>query len=43
MQKSAVAAHEGLHASVVALKKGSVGIVGADADVVASVAGALSG
>ena len=37
------AAHEGLHARVVGLKKGSVGIVGTDADVVASVAGALQG
>lgn len=35
------AVHEGLYADVIALKKGSVGIVGTDADVVASVSGAL--
>ncbi len=37
------AVHEGLYANVVALKKGSVGIVGSEADVVSSVAGALRG
>lgn len=37
------AAHEGLYASVMSLKSGSVGIVGSDPDVVASVAGALEG
>jgi hypothetical protein len=37
------AAKEGMHAMVVAMKRGSVGIVGADADVVESVAGALRG
>jgi hypothetical protein len=37
------AAHDGLHASVVPLRKGSVGIVGASAAVVDSVAGALKG
>ena len=37
------AAHEGLYASVMPLKNGSVGIVGSDPDVVASVAGALKG
>ncbi len=35
------ALHEGLYASVVGLSRGSVGIVGADRDVVESVAGAL--
>lgn len=35
------AAHDGMHASVVPLRKGSVGIVGASAAVVDSVAGAL--
>ena len=35
------AAHEGMYASVVALRNGSVGIIGYDAEVVASVAGAL--
>jgi hypothetical protein len=35
------AAHDGMYASIVSLRKGSVGIVGYDADVVASVAGAL--
>jgi Protein of unknown function (DUF3379) len=37
------AAHEGLYASVMPLKSGSVGIVGSDPDVVSSVAGALKG
>jgi hypothetical protein len=37
------AEYEGLYASVMPLKTGSVGIVGSDADVVASVAGALKG
>jgi hypothetical protein len=35
------ATHDGMHASVVPLRKGSVGIVGASAAVVDSVAGAL--
>ena len=35
------AEHEGLYASVVGVKKGSVGVIGTDAGVVASVAGAL--
>ena len=35
------AAYDGLHASVVALRRGSVGIVGSDPAVVESVAGAL--
>ena len=35
--------HEGLYASVIALAKGSVGIIGSDAGVVDSVAGALQG
>jgi hypothetical protein len=35
------ALHEGLYASVVGLRRGSVGIVGSDRDVVDSVAGAL--
>jgi len=34
---------EGLHASVIPLKKGSVGVIGASAEVVNSVAGALQG
>ncbi|MGE0290486.1 MAG: DUF3379 family protein [Bradyrhizobium sp.] len=38
-----VSAREGLHARVVALRVGSVGIVAGDADVVNSVAGALRG
>jgi Protein of unknown function (DUF3379) len=37
------AVHEGLHAWVIPLRRGSVGIVGASADVVESVAGALRG
>jgi hypothetical protein len=37
------AAHDGLYASVMPLKSGSVGIVGSDPEVVASVAGALKG
>ena len=37
------ATHSGMHASVVPLRKGSVGIVGGSAAVVASVAGALLG
>jgi hypothetical protein len=37
------AAKEGMHAAVVAMGNGSVGIVGSDADVVDSVAGALRG
>jgi hypothetical protein len=36
-----LAAKEGMHAMVVAMKSGSVGIVGADAQVVESVAGAM--
>jgi hypothetical protein len=35
------ATKEGLHADVVALQRGSVGIIGADLTVVMSVAGAL--
>ena len=35
------AEHDGLYASVVALRKGSVGVIGADSAVVHSVAGAL--
>jgi hypothetical protein len=42
MPARARAAHDGLYASVVALRKGSVGIVGANAEVVDSVAGAIS-
>ena len=34
---------EGLHAAVVGMKRGSVGVVGGDLDVVESVAGALKG
>ena len=37
------AVHDGMHASVVPLRKGSVGIVGANLAVVESVAGALRG
>lgn len=37
------AAKEGMYASVVAMGSGSVGIIGGDAEVVASVAGALRG
>lgn len=37
------AAKEGMYASVVAMRSGSVGIIGSDAEVVASVAGALRG
>ena len=37
------ASHEGLHASVVSLTNGSVGVIGASAEVVNSVAGALRG
>jgi hypothetical protein len=37
------AVHEGLHAAVAPLRKGSVGIVGSDAAVVSSVAGAIRG
>lgn len=37
------ALREGLHASVMPLRRGSVGIVGSDMDVVESVAGALRG
>jgi hypothetical protein len=35
------ASHDGMHARVVALRKGSVGVVGSDREVVNSVAGAL--
>jgi hypothetical protein len=37
------AIHEGLYAAVIGLHRGSVGIIGADRDVVDSVAGALRG
>jgi len=37
------AAKEGMHAAVMAMGRGSVGIVGSDAELVASVAGALRG
>ncbi len=41
MRGKRYAVKEGMHATVVPMKSGSVGIVGADADVVESVAGAL--
>ena len=41
MPARARAAHDGMYASVVALRKGSVGVVGSDAAVVDSVVGAI--
>ena len=41
LQSGQRAVHEGLHASVAPLRKGSVGVIGTDAEVVGSVAGAL--
>ena len=41
MPASTRATHDGMHASVISLRKGSVGIVGANAAVVDSVAGAI--